>query len=161
MCVSSIFASRTLWYSLSLSSVCATRLMLNIRHVRKDDINGSSSASATFGENIQFTSALVEPQPSFLSAELVEDGLHESRWNDGASCTTTKVSAQALRNTLRSGTITTRRISRDSIRPLIWQKILWCSLCGTTRRVTRGSSFYAWLHSKFTICANCSPSIIR
>jgi len=60
----------------SLSAVCASRLMLNIRQVKKVGLNGSQSTSTSFGNNIQFTSAVFEAEPTFQLEELVEGVSH-------------------------------------------------------------------------------------
>jgi len=65
------------------SSVCASRLMLNIRQVQKVGLNGSPSTNPTTLENnIQFTSAFFEPEPTFQLEDLVEGGSHGPGRND-------------------------------------------------------------------------------
>lgn len=63
-----------------LSSVCASRLMLNIRHVKPVGLNGIPSTSTTYGNDIQLTS-VVEQGPPFQipSEELVEDKFRRPR----------------------------------------------------------------------------------
>ena len=50
--------------------------MLNIRHAQKVGLDGSLSTSTTFGNNIQFTSAIIEPELSCLPEEPFEEERH-------------------------------------------------------------------------------------
>jgi len=56
----------------AMSSVVATRLLLNVRRVRRFSLSESLSTSTSIMRNdIWFTSAIVSPEPSFVSEQIV------------------------------------------------------------------------------------------